>query len=133
MARKHRILGWNAGELNLTAMIDVAFQLLAFFIITLHPVDVLSNIGACRPSLVPEPGPPPMIRITVDSGGYALNEQPMDFKKMEALMTQLAKRAGRDRSILIICGSNSLHAQLVQALDLCAKLEMKNLSIASAN
>jgi len=133
MARKHRILRWNAGELNLTAMIDVAFQMLAFFIVTVQPVDVLTNIDACRPSPAPEPSPPAMIRITVAESGYALNEQPMDFKEMETLMTRLAQRGSRDRNVLILCDSKSIHAQLVRVLDLCAKLEMKNLAVTSSN
>ena len=41
MARKRWKSDARPGELNLTAMIDVAFQLLSFFLITVHPVDVL--------------------------------------------------------------------------------------------
>jgi len=126
-------LGWNAGELNLTAMIDVAFQLLAFFIMTIHQVDVFTNIDAYRPSPDVKPGPPPSIRITVDASGYALNEQPMGFNKLEDVMTKVASHAGKDGSVLITCRSNSMHAQLVQALNLCAKLEMGNLLVVSSN
>ena len=49
MARKRRRNSFNAGELNLTAMIDVAFQLLSFFLVTAHPVDVLTNLDVFRP------------------------------------------------------------------------------------
>ena len=34
MARKRRRSTFTAGELNLTAMIDVAFQLLSFFLVS---------------------------------------------------------------------------------------------------
>ena len=31
-------------------MIDVAFQLLSFFIMAVHPIDVLTNLNVFRPS-----------------------------------------------------------------------------------
>ncbi|MEK7994917.1 MAG: biopolymer transporter ExbD [Planctomycetota bacterium] len=129
MARRRRMVSLVAGELNLTAMIDIAFQLLAFFVITVHPVDVLSNLDVSRPSEGP-PGPCVGIRILIGSDGYSINEQPMGFRRVETLMTKLA-RVGRDQTVLIRCRTDSKHAQLVQALDLCAKLGMKDLSVVS--
>ena len=63
MARKRRTGRNGAGELNLVAMIDVAFQLLSFFLITVVPHDVMTNIMVTRPSppIPPtEPRPPQM-------------------------------------------------------------------------
>ena len=56
MARNRRISGNVAGELNLVAMIDVAFQLLSFFLITVAPVDALTHLPVARP---PERHPVP--------------------------------------------------------------------------
>ena len=91
MARQRKKSEIHAGELNLTAMIDVAFQLLNFFIITSHPVDVFTHLNVFRPS--PEPPkkdqPPPlpenMIRIQIFSDGYSINERPVTVKMLEGL------------------------------------------------
>jgi biopolymer transport protein ExbD len=130
MARKRRFVSLTAGELNLTAMIDVAFQLLAFFVITVHPVDLLSHLDVNRPSEGP-PGSPPGIRIAIDQDHYAINEQPGDFRRVEEVMSQVA-RHGKDPTILILCRKESRHAQLIETLDLCARLGMKNLSVVSS-
>jgi len=73
MARKRRMNQFQAGELNLTAMIDVAFQLLAFFILTAHPVDVMANLAVARPMVdegAPEKGDFNAIQVTVFPDGY---------------------------------------------------------------
>ena len=133
MSRKRRMLSLVAGELNLTAMIDVAFQLLAFFIITVHPVDVTTIFNVNRPSQdTVNPPEPPGIRIAIYNDAYTVNETPMDFKNIEKVMTKLAT-VDKTQTILIMCRKESRHAQLVDTLDLCSKLGMGNLSVVSSN
>ena len=140
MIRKRRIVNLQAGELNLTAMIDVAFQLLSFFLIAIKPVDVVANLDAFRPS--PEKtntqeSSVPMIKIMVlpmnpgESGVYVLNETPMTTPQMES---RLKKYADTDPSqtILIMCAKRSTHKQLIELLDKCAKYKLTNLSVVSS-
>ena len=91
MARKRRRQHLVAGELNLTAMIDVAFQLLSFFIITVHPVDVLTNLNVFRPSQereqVLDSKPPNMIRIMIYKDAFTINENPMAKPKNGGIVT----------------------------------------------
>ena len=138
MARKRYKADHRPGELNLTAMIDVAFQLLSFFLIAIKPVDVLANLEAYRPS--PErtssSAPSvPMIKIMVfpsSSGGYSyvVNDTPMSLSQVEG---RLRKYADTDSSqtILIMCSRKSTHGQLVELLDRCAKFKLTNLSVVS--
>jgi len=136
MARKKRKQHLVAGELNLVAMIDVAFQLLSFFIITIHPQDVLTNLNVFRPSqentAPPDNTMPNMIRIMIFSNALTLNENPMTFKSMEKVMTQLAKN-DKSQTILIMCRAESKHKDLVAVLNMCAKLKLTNLSVISSN
>ena len=56
-------------------MIDVAFQLLAFFIITTKPVDVVTNLDVFRPSpekQSQEQSPAKIIRVTVFPDGFTI-------------------------------------------------------------
>ena len=136
MARKRRKNDAKAGELNLTAMIDVAFQLLSFFIITIHPVDVLTNLDVFRPS--PEKSqkkdtsPPPVLRITVAYEGYLVNDVPVEFASMEAFIYKMAA-ADKTQTVLIQCDQRAEHRKLVAALDMCSKAGLVNLSVVSTH
>ena len=119
-------------KLEMTPMIDVVFLLLMFFIITIKPVDILADLKVNRPA--PDDIRPPenitLFRVDVTARGYSLNGTIMSLSAVETVFAQTAA-LNPDEPILIACSNRSLHAQLVQLLDLCAKLDLKNLSLAS--
>ena len=135
MARKRKKIELHPGELNLVAMIDVAFQLLNFFIITSHPVDVLAHLDVFRPSPDKKAArltqAPPVIRIEIFSNYILLNDNRVT---RQVLVDFLANQASFDTSktILIQCAQKSTHGQLVELLDQCARLKLWNLSVISS-
>ena len=134
MARKRRRNDAQAGELNLTAMIDVAFQLLNFFIITVTPVDVLTNLEVLRPR--PEvqkqqDQPVNAIRIAVFPGGYTVQERTMEMPELKRLLDRLSA-SDKGQTVLIECANESQHYRLVELLDACAQFGMTNLSVVSS-
>lgn len=140
MARKRRTHAAHPGELNLTAMIDVAFQLLAFFLLAIKPVDVFANLEAFRPS--PEPPrdqhatPPPLIRILLpqnagDSGACVINDIPLTAPQVEHKLMRYGE-SDPSQTILIQCAKNSTHRQLVELLDKCAKARLTSISVVSS-
>ena len=135
MARKSRRTELQAGELNLTAMIDVAFQLLSFFIITTHPIDVYAHLNIFRPSPDARANPNEqmvaMIRITVYPDGYTINDKPMLVPQLETILAKMAS-LDKNQTILIQCLNQSDHGKLVALLDLCVKYGMHNLSVVSS-
>lgn len=133
MARKRRQNGFQAGELNLTAMIDVAFQLLAFFIITIHPVDVMANLDVYRPRADTGQGTNfSPLRITVLPGGYVVNgTTPMTLKEISSKLRHIAG-IDKAQTIIIQCTDDSVHAQLIDFLNKCAEFGLTNLSVVSA-
>lgn len=126
----------QAGELNLTAMIDVAFQLLSFFIITVKPVDVMAHLDVIRPSpdkTASSKSVPNMIRVIILPGGeYAINERPVDREGLSKMLNRLAD-LDKTQSILLLCNAASQHSDLIAVLDLCAKYGLTNLSVVSSN
>ena len=135
MARKRRHSEWQAGELNLTAMIDVAFQLLNFFVITVHPVDVFANLDVFRPMAEKvitkqDEEPPPMLEIMVFKDGFAMGKRPMTLRELDR---KLEKIAGIEKGSMIIikCTGDSTQSGLVSVLDLCAKNQLSKISIFS--
>ena len=138
MARKRCKLGQHPGELNLTAMIDVAFQLLAFFLLAIKPVDVFANLDAFRPAALEAPTKSfAMIKIMVlpqnpgESGTYVVNDVALTTAQTEAKLKRYAE-TDTTQTILIMCAKRSTHKQLVDLLDKCAKYKLTNLSVVSS-
>ena len=59
MKRKRQRKEQEAAALEMTPMIDVVFQLLIFFIVTLKPEDICSHLDVSRPA--PDPNAPPKL------------------------------------------------------------------------
>jgi len=124
----------QAGELNLTAMIDVAFQLLNFFVITSHPMSVTTNLDVFRPSedkTANPTKPPTVLRIMVLNGAFTLNDQQVTMSMLRDKLDFITK-GDKTQSVLILCASDSRHGALVEVLDLCNRLQLKNLSVISS-
>lgn len=136
MARTKKRSEMPPADLPMTPMIDVVFQLLIYFLVTIHPVDVVANLDVFRPS--PEAQkekpdtPPKMIRITVFADAFLINDRPVDAQELDRLLSKLAS-IDKTQTILIMCTSLSPHERLITVLDLCAKSGLVNLSVVSTN
>ncbi len=135
MARKRRENHETPGELNLTAMIDVAFQLLNFFVISSHPMDVMTNMDIFRPAPESEITEPPpvditMLEIMVHANGYAIQKHNVRFEELDRQLTKLAATS-KNVSVVIKCTGDSPHTGLVNVLDLCSKVKLTKLAVFS--
>ena len=134
MARKRKKPDSPAVELPMTPMIDVVFQLLIYFLVTIQPKDVIAHLDVFRPS--PEKRqeqtdkPPKMIRVRIYPDVFTINDKPVDKKEMDRLLSKLAS-IDTSQTILIECTTASPHEKLIQVLDLCAKSGLTNLSVIS--
>lgn len=133
MARKRKRNEAVAGELNLTAMIDVAFQLLSFFIITIKPVDVLTNLDVFRPA--PDSRPPPaeikeLATVLIHKDGFVLQGRKVSLDEVERQLGKISA-ISKDVPVVIKCTNDSRHDSLVKLLDRCAKLRLTKLSVFS--
>ena len=76
MARQRKRPELAAGQLEMTPMIDVVFQLLIYLIVTIKPIDVITNLDVFRPAPdknAPKDTPPPnLVRIGVYQDGYTV-------------------------------------------------------------
>lgn len=126
----------EATEIPMTPMIDVVFQLLIYFLVTLEPEDVKTHLEVLRPS--PESQkqesevPPNLVKIQIFANGYTVNNRQLG---LEGLSKVLEKLAGLDKkqTILIMCTSLSPHERLIKVLDRCDQVGLKNLSVISTN
>jgi len=135
MARKKRRSHMNAGELNLTAMIDVAFQLLSFFIMTMKPTDVLAQLDVSRPApdkrAIQQSKPINVLWITIlADGSFILNDRPVKKEALDLQLTQLGV-FDKSQTVIVACTPKSSHGKMVEVLDLCSKAGLESLSVVS--
>jgi biopolymer transport protein ExbD len=125
-----------ACEIQMTAMIDVVFQLLIFFIVTMKPLDVTAHLDVFRPSADNRPretsAPPKMIQIQIYAGALVMNGRSVDMDGLTRILDKLGS-ISRTQTVMILCARDSAHEQLIRVLDACAKTGLTNLSVASMN
>jgi biopolymer transport protein ExbD len=137
--KKQRIKG-EAAKLEMTPMIDVVFQLLIFFLVTIKQEDILAHLDVNRPA--PESTPPPeqeeidLITILVynqarlGGDGFSVEGRRVSIETLDQHLTKLA-RMSRNVSIVIKCTGGSPHSNLVKLLNICARLGLTNLNVFS--
>jgi biopolymer transport protein ExbD len=131
MAYKRRNNKGESPKLDMTPMIDVVFQLLIFFVVTLKQEDILSKLSAARPAPDPNAKPdqqPDPTTIIVCDQGFLFNGLPMRIDELDRQIARVS-RSSKTAMVLIKCTMTSPHKFLVQALDTCNKHGLQNLSI----
>ena len=134
MPRKRSRSRGEAAKLEMTPMIDVVFQLLIFFIVTLKPEDILSHLDVSRPAPDPnakqEEQVKDLLTITVAPDGFFFRGRRVGPKTLERHLGRLASYS-QNVSVIIQCMGDSSHSKLVELLNICSKVGLKNLSVFS--
>ena len=120
-------------KVEMTPMIDVVFQLLIFFVVTLKQEDILAKLMASRPAPDPNAKPdqqPDLIDITVHKHGFIFKQRAVSLEGLDRQIERYS-RMSKNATVIIRCTSDSKQCYLVQAMDICSKYKMKNLSIFS--
>ncbi len=128
----------EAAKLEMTPMIDVVFQLLIFFIVTLKQEDILSHLDISRPA--PDPNTTPeqqvddLLTIMIEAKGYVLNGRTYrgaaGIAAIDKHLTRMASFS-RKTTVIIKCTGDSPHSHLIRLLNICARERLTNLSVFS--
>ena len=130
MARKQ----YDNPQLDMTPMIDVVFELIIFFVVTIKQEDLFSKLNANRPA--PNTNRPnekvvdEQIVIEVGANGLIYNGRPVSVKELDRNI-KMAASVSKKTTVLLQCSLDSPHKFLVDALDVCNKHGLQNLSIFS--
>ncbi len=121
-------------KVEMTPMIDVVFQLLIFFVVTLKQDDILSRFSTSRPAPDSYTGPdelhPELIDITIHKDGFIFKQRPVTLEDLDGKMGRYA-RLSKTATVVIRCTKDSPQSNLIKVLDVCSKHQMKNISIFS--
>ena len=124
----------NEAKAEMTPMIDVVFQLMIFFIVTIKQEDIFSKLNANRPapntSISDSVENDTQINIQIGPRGFVFNGRGVSLPELRRNISKLAKTSTKSM-VLVKCTLDSPHMYLVQALDACAENDMHNISIFS--
>ena len=130
MARKKQ----EDPKAEMTPMIDVVFQLMIFFIVTIKQEDIFSKLNANRPapnsSISDSVENDTQIKIDIGPSGMVFNGRGVSLKELDRNIKKLSATS-KKATVLVRCALESPHMYLVQALDTCNKYDMHNISIFS--
>ena len=134
MARERKRRTDGKVELEMTPMIDVVFQLMIFFIVTLKQEDILARLDVTRPAPDTRPNvevqPQDLLNVEIHRGGFILQGRRINEADLERMLGRIASYS-KKVSVIIRCTSDSPHSYLMRVLDICAKIGLTNLNVFS--
>ena len=123
-------------KLDMTPMIDVVFELIIFFVVTIKQEDVFSKLNANRPapsSGKSEDSSDTTVTIEIGRGRDAngvlvYNKREVRRSELDQNLREVA-RTSKKTPIIIKCTEDSPHKALVDALDICYRNQLFSVSI----
>ena len=122
--------------LDMTPMIDVVFELIIFFVVTIKSEDLFSRLNANRPA----PGgasdsSSSETTVTIEIGRGRSADGVLVYNKREVKRGELdtnlreVARTSKKTPIIVKCAGASPHKALVDVLDICYRNELFSVSI----
>ena len=134
MAKKE----YDNPKAEMTPMIDVVFQLMIFFIVTIKQEDIFSKLNCNRPA--PATGQATEkddITVNIEIGrrydgsphGVILyNKREVKRTELDSALKEIA-RTSKKTPIIVKCAEDSPHKALVDVLDICYHNELFSVSV----
>ena len=124
-------------QLDMTPMIDVVFELIIFFVVTIKQEDLFTRLNANRPAPASSTSSSNESDTTVtieigrgrDANGVLVyNRREVRRAELDQNLREVA-RTSKKTPIIIKCTEDSPHKALVDALDICYRNELFSVSI----
>ena len=133
MARKPQ----DNPQLDVTPMIDVVFELIIFFVVTIKQEDLFTRLNANRPA--PSSGKSDSnesdTTVTIEigrgrdaNGVLVYNRREVRRAELDQNLREVA-RTSKKTPIIVKCAEDSPHKALVDVLDICYRNELFSVSI----
>ena len=133
MARKPQ----DNPQLDMTPMIDVVFELIIFFVVTIKQEDLFTRLNANRPAPSSSKSDSNESDTTVtieigrgrDANGVLVyNRREVRRAELDQNLREVA-RTSKKTPIIVKCTEDSPHKALVDVLDICYRNELFSVSI----
>lgn len=137
MARKPQ----DNPQLDMTPMIDVVFELIIFFVVTIKQEDLFSRLNVNRPAPANSSASEAKDDISVEieigpdqygtaNGIIMLNQKLLTRAALDKNLHEIAQ-ASKKTPVIVRCNNQSPHKALVDVLDICYKNELFSVSVFS--
>ena len=132
MARKSQ----ENPQLDMTPMIDVVFELIIFFVVTIQQEDIFTRLNANRPApSTSSSSSESDTTVTIEigrgpdaNGTLVYNKRVVRRAELDQNLREVA-RTSKKTPIVIKCARESPHKALVDALDICYRNQLYSVSI----
>ena len=133
MARKPQ----DNPQLDMTPMIDVVFELIIFFVVTIKQEDLFTRLNANRPAPASSSSSSSEsdTTVTIEIGRGRDANGVIVYNKREVRRSELdqnlkeVSRTSKKTPIIVRCAGDSPHKALVDVLDICYRNELFSVSI----
>ena len=133
MARKPQ----DNPQLDMTPMIDVVFELIIFFVVTIKQEDLFTRLNANRPAPASNSSSSNEsdTTVTIEIGKGRNADGVLVYNKREVRRSELDQnlrevaRTSKKTPIIVKCTGDSPHKALVDVLDICYRNELFSVSI----
>ena len=124
-------------QLDMTPMIDVVFELIIFFVVTIKQEDLFTRLNANRPapSNAKSDSSESDTTVTIEvgrgpdaNGLLVYNKRPVRRSELDQNLREVA-RTSKKTPIIVKCAEDSPHKALVDVLDICYRNELFSVSI----
>ncbi len=126
-------------QLDMTPMIDVVFELIIFFVVTIKQEDIFSKLNCNRPAPATGAASEKDDEITVNieigrrydnspQGVILYNKREVGRAELYAALKDIA-RTSKKTPIIVKCAEDSPHKALVDVLDICYNNELFSVSV----
>ncbi len=126
-------------QLDMTPMIDVVFELIIFFVVTIKQEDIFSKLNCNRPAPPEGQSKEKDEEITVNieigrrydnspQGVILYNKREVGRPELFAALKDIA-RTSKSTPIIVKCAEDSPHKALVDVLDICYNNELFSVSV----
>jgi len=123
MAKHRRKRHNEGGDVDMTPMIDVVFQLIIFFIVTIKMDETINEdieLPLARQSPPVEELAPGTIVVEVDQRGrFSMAGTPLSKSQLKGMIEQRYARRGQ-YPVMIRADGRAKHSAVRQVMDLCA-------------
>ena len=123
----------------MTPMIDVVFELIIFFVVTIKQEDLYTKLNVNRPAPASSSSSSESDDITVTieigrrfdnsaQGVIIYNKREVSRKELDTNLKDIA-RTSTKTPIIVKCATDSPHKALVDVLDICYKNKLYSVSV----
>lgn len=122
-----------AADLNLTAMIDVIFLIMVYFLFAQHPLQAEAQLEAANaaPGRPPNSARVPTLFVQVARDGFRIEGRPATRAELDDRLRRAAE-LDAGQGVRIACDPATPHQALVDVLDACAAGGLRNVTVETA-